>query len=151
MEITALQHAHEALLEIANAGRFEKPSPGDWGAERILAHVIATNRMIAAATAELLAGRTPVMDNRPTQSAAYLDAIADAAGSWAEFLRALDGSNREVLALAAQLTEAQLAVKVPAIFVDGGVIRVERPIPFSLVVGTGHIDGHAQQLRSLAT
>jgi hypothetical protein len=46
-----------------------------------LAHVIVANRLVAAASSELLAGRTPVLDNHAAQSAAYLDAIYSAAGS----------------------------------------------------------------------
>jgi hypothetical protein len=150
MEITALKHAYDALLEQAHDRRFVDPAQYEWAAERILAHVIATNRMIAAGAAELLAGRIPVLDNRPTQSAAYLDAIVSVAGTWPELVQTVDRSNREVLTLAAQLSDEHLAVRVPAIFVDNGAIRVERPIPFQMVLGAGHVEGHTEQLGGLA-
>lgn len=150
MEVMPLRDAYARLVEVAEDDGFAAPAPGEWRAELILAHVIASTRMIAAAAAELLAGRTPVLDNRPTQSVAYLEAIAGAAESWEELVREVERTGRELLTLAARLEEAELTVQVPAIFVDGGVIRVQRPIPFRTLVAPTHIEGHTEQLRSLA-
>jgi DinB superfamily len=149
MEIAKLKHTYDDLLGVANEGHFRSPSDKEWPAERILAHVIVVNRLLAAASSELLAGRTPVLDNHPAQSAAYLDAIYSAAGSWAELVREVDRSSREVLALAAQLGDEHLAAAIPANLVDGGKVVVDGPVPFGRILGAGHAGGHAEQLRSL--
>jgi hypothetical protein len=150
MEIAELKHTYDDLFAVANQGQFGSPSNEEWPAERILAHVIVGNRMLAAASAELLAGRTPVLDNHPSQSAAYLDAIYAAAGGWAELVREVDRSSREVLALAAQLGDEHLAAAVPATLIDGGKVVVDGSVPFGRILGSGHAGGHAEQLRSLA-
>lgn len=149
MEIAKLKHTYDDLLATANEGHFHSPSDKEWPAERILSHVIVVNRLLAAASSELLAGRTPVLDNHPAQSAAYLDAIYAAAGSWAELVRAVDRSSREVLALAAQLGDEHLATAIPANLVDGGKVVMDGPVPFGGILGAGHASGHAEQLRSL--
>jgi hypothetical protein len=149
MEIAKLKDTYDDLVAVASDGQFRSPSDTEWPAERILAHVIVVNRLVAAAAAELLTGRTPVLDNHPAQSAAYLDAIYSAAGSWAELVREVDRSSREVLALAAQLRDEHLAAVISANLVDGGKVVVNGPVPFGMILGAGHAGGHAEQLRSL--
>ncbi len=145
-----LEQALAGLLEAAAPGSFTSPDPGEWSADQVLAHVVASDRMVAAAAAELLAGRVPVIDNRPTQSLAYLEAIAGSAGGFDELVRLVERSGHEVLTLARQLDESRLDVNVPAILMDGGRIRVERPIPFATLLKPFHVEGHTAQLTALA-
>jgi hypothetical protein len=149
MEIAKLKQTYDDLFAVANEGHFSSPSDNEWPAERILAHVIVVNRLLAAASSELLAGRTPVLDNHPAQSTAHLDAIYSAAGSWAELVREVDRSSREVLALTAQLGDEHLATAIQANLVDGGKVVVDGPVPFGGILGGGHAAGHAEQLRRL--
>ncbi len=150
MQTGTLEHANARLLDIARRSRFAYPPAGDWRAELVPAHVVASSRMLAAASAELLAGRIPVLDNRPTQSTAYLEATAAAAGPWADLVSTAERAGRDVLVLAAQLEERHLATRVPTIIVDAGSIRVERPVPFDMLLDTTRLAGHAEQRRALA-
>jgi hypothetical protein len=148
MDITELEAAYAEFLE-AGKGTVATSSGTGWGTSTVLAHVIASSRMLAAASAELLAGRIPVVDNRPTQSVPYLDAIVRATGGHAELLDTTRRSGLELMFLAAQLGEGQIATSVPTIILDGGQIRVERPVPFSSLLGPGHVRDHLGQLRAL--
>jgi len=149
VDMTELEAAYAGLLEAAGRDILAMSSGAEWGASTVLAHVIASSRMLAAASAELLAGRIPVVDNRPTQSRPYLDAIIQAAGSHAELLETMRKSGLELVILAAQLGEGQIATSVPTIILDGTRIRVERPIAFSSLLDPGHIREHLKQLRAL--
>jgi hypothetical protein len=149
MDITELEAAYAELLTAGERGATPSSGTG-WDTGTVLAHVIASSRMLAAASAELLAGRIPVVDNRPTQSRPYLEAIGRAAGSHAELLRTVQRSGTELTILAAQLGERQIATSVPTIILDAGRIRVERPVPFSSLLGPGHVREHLEQLRALA-
>ena len=148
MDIAELEAAYAEFLEAGESAVATSSGTG-WGTGTILAHVIASSRMLAAASAELLAGRIPVVDNRPTQFVPYLDAIVRAAGGHAELLDTTRRSGLELMLLAAQLGEGQIAASVPTIILDGGRIRVERPVPFSSLLGPAHVRDHLGQLRAL--
>jgi hypothetical protein len=49
--------------------------------------------------------------------------------------------------LASQLSEEQIARRVPTIIVDAGRVRVERPVAFSSLLESGHFHEHLEQLR----
>jgi len=106
--------------------------------------------MIAAAAGELLSGGIPVVDNRPAQSVAYLNAIVAAAGARDDLLHTLDGAGREVALLADQLEDTLRATNVPTIVVDDGAVRVQQPRSFSVLLEPGHVESHLAQLASLA-
>jgi len=147
METTELEAAYGALVEAAAIAGPGAPSEDAWDVDTVLAHVIASSRMLAAASAELLSGRTPVVDNRPTQSRPYLDAIARSAASRSELVESVRRCGQELMILAAQLSEEQIATRVPTIIVDAGRIRVERPVAFSSLLEPPHIHEHLEQLR----
>jgi hypothetical protein len=56
MDVAALRTAHEDFLAVATAGGFGPPVHGEWDAERLLAHVAATNAAIIASVALAAAG-----------------------------------------------------------------------------------------------
>lgn len=66
MNIAELGTAYAEFLEAGESAVATSSGTG-WGTGTILAHVMASSRMLAAASAELLAGRIPVVGNRPTQ------------------------------------------------------------------------------------
>ncbi|MGO8874791.1 MAG: hypothetical protein ACLQNG_03375 [Acidimicrobiales bacterium] len=149
MDTTELEAAYHALLEAAAAPRRSAASEKEWDADRVLAHVAASSRMLAAASAELLSGRIPVVDNRPTQSRPYLDAIVNSAAGRAELLATVERCGRELLTLAAQLSADQAATTTPTIIEDGGRIRIQRPVAFSSLLAPDHVREHVDQLRAL--
>jgi hypothetical protein len=147
MDTTEFEAAYGALLEAAAIAGLGVPSEEAWDVDTVLAHIIASSRMLAAASAELLSGRTPVVDNRPTQSRAYFDAIARSAARRSELVGSVRRCGQELVILASQLSEEQTARRVPTIIVDAGRVRVERPVAFSSLLESGHIHEHLEQLR----
>ena len=79
----------------------------------------------------------------------YLTAIAESAGP-AGLGPLLEGSVRELLALARQLGAAQLATSVPTISSEQGVIQRQGPLPFVRHLSAEHVLGHLGRLRELA-
>jgi len=146
----SIRSVHDGVLAFVRDHAFHPPSPGQWNAHQVLAHLIAIDRMIAAGAAELLAGGLPVIDNRPTQALAYLDAIVAAAGAQLDLLQTFDQAGREVALLADQLDESQRGTNVPTIVVDNGVLRVQQPRPFGALLEPGHLKSHLEQLTALA-
>ncbi len=149
-DIADLQAAYDELLEAAASAGASVPSEDDWGVDTVLAHVVASSRMLAAASAELLSSRIPVVDNRPTQCREYLDAIVSSAGSREALLGTVRNCGHELTLLASQLPDGRELTSVPTIIVDAGRTRVERPVPFSTLLDPSHVREHLGQLRSLA-
>jgi hypothetical protein len=149
VDTTELEAGYRELLEAAGAGVPAATSGDAWNASTVLAHVIASSRMLAAASAELLAGRIPVVDNRPTQSRRYLDAIVSAADGDASLVDTVRRSGQELVTLASQLDDKHIGTDVPTIILDNGRIRIQRPVPFSALLGPAHLREHLEQLCEL--
>jgi hypothetical protein len=140
---------HEDVLVFVCDRPFRAPSSGQWNADQVLAHLVAIDRMVAAAAAELLSGGVPVVDNRAAQSVACLDAIVAAAGR-RDLLQTLDQAGREVALLAAQPDKTHRGTNVPTIVVGAGAVRLQQPRPFSVLLEPGHVVSHLEQLAALA-
>jgi hypothetical protein len=149
VDTAELEAAYGEFLQAAADAGPAAPSGDGWDVDTVLAHVAASSRMLSAATAELLSGRIPVVDNRPTQSRQYLDAIVRSAAGRGELLGTVRRSGQELVILVSQLAEEQAATSVPTIIVDGGRIRVERPVPYSRLLEASHIREHLEQLHGL--
>jgi hypothetical protein len=149
MDLSELEGAYEELVRLAGTDFKADKDDGSWDADTVIAHVIASSRIVAAATAELLAGRIPVVDNRATQSLPYLKAIAAGAGSRTALVSELRSAGREVTLLVGRLGAKQLVISVPTIILDADTIRVQRPVPFVELAGSGHLEEHLSQLKAL--
>jgi hypothetical protein len=149
IDTTAIEAAYGLLLREATAGDFVEPGDGEWGVDQVLAHLVIDSRMLCAACADLLDGRIPVVDNRPTQSPRYLEAIIKACGDRQALVAELERVGRELIALVAEISNDQANAQAPTIIMDGGVIRVERPVPISDLLGSNHLDLHTSQLLAL--
>jgi hypothetical protein len=67
------------VIEMAASGPFTAPANEEkWTAALIVAHMAAIDYLLAATISELLAGRTPLHDNRPAIRAPHLRAIVAA-------------------------------------------------------------------------
>jgi hypothetical protein len=160
VNIEKLRTAHEDLLAIADEGGFGPPPPGEWDASRLLAHVAATDASIASVALAVAAGQRPAYDNRPSLDGWNLRRLAEAdqagqAGDAGGVQRTAELVRRhgEVLcAVAAQLSEADLAVQVPILIISNGQVVADQPWPLqSLVEGVAdvHLPRHGVQLRGL--
>lgn len=140
MDTTELEGAYRSLLDVARGGGFAAPADRQhWGPELQLAHVVATDRLLAAATAAVLAGQPAPYDNSAAGSEPYLEAVARAAGDWDGLVAEVRRCGLELVLLARQLDDDCAATPVPTRLVDGDQVRVEAPMPWSGVLAT-----HAQ-------
>jgi hypothetical protein len=81
MDTNDLAASMAAFARLARAGGFREPEDG-WSAQDIVAHVAATNRLVAIVAAEVMVGREATFDSRSVQCRQYLRALREAAGSW---------------------------------------------------------------------
>lgn len=153
MDVTTLESAYEQFLDVARELRAGTPPEGEWTPELVLAHVIVSDRMIAETAARVLAGGQPRFDNRASQSAPYLDAVARVAGSWDGLLAGVRQAANELLAMAALIEPEHARVTVPTFVMDHEHILIDGPAPLEQLVmipATIHLPGHAEQLKSYA-
>ena len=64
IDIHALRQAHEEFLDVAKAGGFGPPPPGEWDAGRLLAHAAAADAAIASIALAVTGGQRAAYDNR---------------------------------------------------------------------------------------
>ena len=153
MDTTTLEGAYRDLLTAARDGGFRAPADqGAWTAEQVLAHVVATDRLLIGVTAELLAGGSPTYDNAVATRTPYLDALGRAAGGWDALVATVRATGLELVYLARELHDSAAATPVPTRIVDGDTVRVEAPMPWSGVLNTHaevHLPEHRAQLDGL--
>jgi hypothetical protein len=153
MDTAALEAGYRRLLTTAGAGGFKAPADASaWSAELVLAHVAVNDRLLAAATVEVLAGGKPRYDNAPSTRADYLSDVGRAAGSWASLLATVRQGGLELVWLARRLDDTHLAAPVPTRILDGDVTRVEAELPWASVLRTHadvHLPAHTEQLAAL--
>ena len=137
MDTAVLEDAYRALLDVARQGGFGAPADSaQWPAELILAQIAANDHLLAAATAEVLAGQRPSYDNTPASREPYLQALARAAGDTDGLVAEVRRSGLVLVLMARELDEATAASPVQVRIVDGDVVRAESPMPWSGVLAT---------------
>jgi hypothetical protein len=153
MDTTALESAYTHLLDLARGGGFAAPADDDaWTASRLLARVVVGDRLLAHTTAEVAAGATPAHSDEPADRLALLDEVA-------RVYEGLDGLTAEarrgglaLVRLVRGLDEQRAARPVSTSLVDGGVTRVNAPMPWSGVLNTHaevHLPEKAARLEAL--
>jgi hypothetical protein len=151
METSSIEKAHDGLVALAREGGFGEPEEGEWNASQIVAHIIASYRMVTDAGSWLLAGLPARLDNRLTQSLQYLGAIVAAAGDWDGLIVALDQAGGELLQVVGALDAATAESKVAAYLVHADAVRVDGEWVFGDILGDFHTIGHTEQLAALRT
>lgn len=160
MDTTALRDGYRILLDAADdvaeasrGGSVKPPPPGEWDADRILAHVALVGAETLAVVARVAAGSSPTYDNRIAQDAWTIDRTIALAGGAAGLRDRIHGQGEALCALAATaLSEAELDTLVPTRLLSGGQVLVDRPLPLrDLITGLAgtELPGHARQLRDL--
>lgn len=135
MDTTALEHAYKALLDVARAGAATAataPVP----VEQQLAQAVVVDRLLAQATAELLAGQTPRYSDAPAQHGPLLDEIARSAEGPDGLIAEVRRGGLVLVRLVRQLDDATAATPVPTRLVSGGAVRLDAPMPWSGVLNT---------------
>jgi hypothetical protein len=140
MDTTDLRKAYESVAVEVAAGGFGAPPPGEWDAGRIVGHLALNDDLLAAVTADILAGRPVRFDNRASLQPSPVD------------VSELRRSGARLCALAEQLTSEQAATLVPVFIQDGESVAVDRPMPWGVLLGiqaSFHLPAHGDQLRAL--
>ncbi|MEU7915658.1 hypothetical protein [Microbispora bryophytorum] len=146
MDTNPLQQAYDALLA---ADPRAVPPPGEWNTEQILAHVSLVSAATISTVAAVASGTISTYDNRQSQDPWTLDrviALADGEAALRERIRA---QGEALCALAAVLSEAELATKVPTLLLSNGTCLVDQPLSLGdILVGLAgaELPGHTKQL-----
>src|SRR5215472_6444519 len=152
MDVRALRQAHEDFLEVAKAGGFGPPPPGEWDAERLLAHVAAADTAIASAALAVAAGQRPAYDNRPSLDEWNLRRIVAEAGGLDGLVELVRERGRLLCEVAAALSESAGTVRINVLIISNDELIVDEPWPLAdLIAGVGtiHLPRHARQLAGL--
>lgn len=148
MDTTALESAYKQLLDVARGGGFDQPAQdGGRTAERLLAHVIVSDRLLAESTASLIADGQPRYTNDAANHGGLLDEVARAYGDLDHLIAEARCGGLVLVRLVRQLDDRTGATPVQTRIVDGEVTRLDTKMPWSGVVNT-HAEVH---LPALAT
>jgi hypothetical protein len=140
MDTTDLRKAYESVAVEAEAGGFGPPPAGEWDAGRIVGHLALNDDLLAAVTADVLAGRPARFDNRASLQPSAVD------------VDVLRRSSDRLCDLIDRLTSEQAATIVPVFIQDGETIAVDRPMPWGVLLGiqaSFHLPAHGEQLKAL--
>jgi hypothetical protein len=151
MDTTALRAAYHDFLAIAANGRFERPPAGEWTAEQLLAHVVATDTGIAAVALSVAAGQRPSYDNRYALDGWNLARLASRRVP--ELAGRVRRRGELLCQIAEGLDDADLHVRVHCLILSGCSVMADGPMPLSELINglaAAHLPGHTEQLASLA-
>ncbi|GAA5185253.1 hypothetical protein GCM10023322_28650 [Rugosimonospora acidiphila] len=146
MDTKSLLHAYDALLA---AEPRAVPPPGEWNTEQILAHVCLIGAATISTVAAVTSGAISTYDNRPSQDPWTLNRVIVLAGGEAGLRERIGAQGEALHALAAVLSEAELATKVPALLLSNGTCLVDQPLTLGdILTGLADVElpGHAKQL-----
>jgi len=152
VDTSALRTAYAEFLEVAETGKFGPPPAGEWDAEHLLAHVYTAHSQIASTALAVLAGSRPSYDNRMSLDDMNLRRVIDQAGGLAGLVDLVGRGGELYCAVADQVSERDALVPVSVLIVSGHKLVVDEPRPLGQLltgVGSVHLPGHAEQLRSL--
>jgi len=152
MDVRALRQAHEDFLEVAKAGGFGPPPPGEWDAERLLAHVAAADAAIASVALAVAAGQRSAYDNRPSLDEWNLRRIVAEAGGLDGLIELVRERGRLLCEVAAALSESAGTVRINVLIISNDELVVDEPWPLAdLIAGAGtiHLPRHGRQLAGL--
>jgi len=153
IDILALEQAYRELLDVARSGPFRPPADaGDLPAELLLAQVVTNDRLLAGATALVVAGTPGTYDNAAAACEPALHAVARAAGDFDGLVATVRQTGLELVLLCRQLSAEVSATPVQTRILDGEDVRIDGAIPWSGVINTHaevHLPTHIEKLQAL--
>jgi hypothetical protein len=155
MDATPLRSAYQALLDAAEAVAETNPAPppGEWDADRILAHVCLVNAATISATAAVAAGAHTTYDNRTALDTWSIDRVVALAGGSAGLRDRLRRQGEALCAFGGPaLSEAELDTLVPTRLLSNGQVLVDQPLPLRDILGglaDVELPAHTAQLLAL--
>jgi hypothetical protein len=152
MDVSVLSQAHDEFLDVAAAGGFGPPPAGEWDAERLLAHMAATDANIASVALAIAAGRRPGYDNRVTLDESNLSRIVAGAGGMPGLIELVRTHGRVLCEVAAALPESVTSVQLAVLIISGTDVVTDEPRPLARLINgnaTFHFPRHTEQLARL--
>ena len=146
MDTNPLRQAYDALLA---ADPRAVPPPGEWNTEQILAHVSLVSAATISTVAAVASGAISTYDNRMSQDPWTLGRVIALAGGEADLRERIRAQGKALCALAAVLSEAELATKVPTLLLSNGTCLVDQPLSLGdILAGLADMElpGHTKQL-----
>lgn len=147
MDTNPLRQAYGAFL---TAGPRSVPPPGEWNTEQILAHVSLVSAATISTVAAVASGAISTYDNRLSQDPWTLDRVIALARGQEGLRRRIRAQGEALCALAAVLSEAEMATTVPALLLSNGTCLIDQPLSLGdILAGLAGVElpGHTQQLQ----
>lgn len=157
LDTTALREAYDSFLKaavtVSDSPHLRTPPPGEWNADRILAHVCLVTAGTIAAAAAVAAGEHATYDNRHTLDTWTIDRVAERAGG-PPGLRERLRRHAEILCGfgGPALSDPELDSPVPLLGLSAGTLLTDTVVPLrGLFAGLADIEipTHTMQLLAL--
>jgi hypothetical protein len=158
LDTMPLRDAYRALLDaaatVADAGGPGlTPSPGEWNADQILAHVAIIGAGTIAAVSAVTAGANTTYDNRIALDTWTIEHVIALAGGNAGLRERIRRQADALCALAGPaLSEAELAALLPTRLLSHDTLLLDQPVPLrDILTGLADMElpGHTRQLLAL--
>jgi hypothetical protein len=149
MDTSSLESAYERIIDLASQGGFDPGPAGGWNAELVLAHLAVNDELLEAAVRAVLAHAPhPSYDNARAIDTDHLRRQ----GTLPELIDRLQTSGRQLVDVAAQLTDGLEDTELPVRIVDDDQVVADQPWPIGRLLevhATMHLPGHLSQLEEL--
>lgn len=157
LDTTTLREAYDSLLEAAatvdDSARLRTPPPGEWNADRILAHVCLVTAGTIAAVAAVAAGEHTTYDNRHALDTWTIDRVAEQAGGPCGLRERLRRQAEILCGFGGPaLSDPELDSPVPLLGLSAGALLTDAVVPLrGLFGGLADIEipNHTRQLLDL--
>jgi hypothetical protein len=150
MDTERLRAAYGAFLAEARAGGFGSQPPGEWDAERVVAHIARNNEELIAVTEAVLAGENTRYYNHDAISERELSEYQARYGSLDKLVEQAEQTGQDLCTLAARLP--QDAPAILSHIQDGDRVALDQPVPWAQLLqihAKNHVPRHTEQLRAL--
>ena len=158
MDSVQLHEAHTDLLRAAvrvvDAGGAALTAPaGEWGFERVLAHVALVDAATLAAVSTVIAGANTVFDNRVALDTWTIDHVISLTGDTPALVDRIESLGQALCGVVADvLRDAELDTVVPSLLLSNDQLLVNEPTTVrDLIAGLAdnELPGHTAQLLDL--
>jgi hypothetical protein len=157
LDTTAMREAYDAILEasvtVAGTAHLRTPPPGEWNADRILAHVCLVTAGTIAAAAAVAAGEHTTHDNRHALDTWTIDRAAERAGGFSGLRERLRRQAEILCGFGGPaLSDSELDSPVLFLGLSAGALLTDAVVPLrGLFEGLADIEipNHTRQLLAL--
>jgi hypothetical protein len=153
MDAQGLRAAYDLLFDAASAAQACEAADTDgWTVAMVVAHIAVNDRLIAEHLRRAMDGEDTWYRNLDVYRADDLRPIVDRVPDVASQIDDARATSAEVLALAEELNEHQVALAFRTTILDGDVVQVDGHLPLVGLLGAQarvHLPAHAAQIEAL--